>query len=531
MSIGFSFSKTSPKSVDTLVLTLDGDRKLGPTAQKIDQDMGGYIEEILTRSDSFTGARGQVLVLHPSHEKTGGKNKVAYKQVVLLGFGTLLDGDEEKTGTDLYKKNMEIEEIGAKLYSALKSTGAQNIFIVPEGGNVQDLSLHLMAGVRLSAYKFERYKSDKHISEADKVKKTSKKDKKTLSSITFAVSSSKSLQGRADALNAEIDGVVLARDLGNEPPNALYPESFAAMIKKELGSLGVKITIFDEKKLEKMGAGGILAVGRASAKPPRLVIMEWTGDSSAKKNKKDSQYPLALIGKGITFDTGGISLKPGAGMDEMKMDMCGAGAVVGAMKAIAARKAPVNVVAAVALAENMPASNAYLPGDVVTSLSGRTVEVFNTDAEGRMVLMDALSYIQDKYQPKRIIDLATLTGAMMVALGSAYAGIFANDDDLWDSIAEAGIQSGEKVWRMPLDKAYRKEMESDLADLRNLGKTRYAGACTAAGFLEKFIEGDTAWSHMDIAGVAWGNLGKATYPTKGATGYGVRLLNRLVEAG
>jgi len=272
-----------------------------------------------------------------------------------------------------------------------------------------------------------------------------------------------------------------ARDLVNEPPNSIYPASYAKLIKKQLAPMGVEVEILNETKMKKLGFGALLSVGQGSARESQTVIMRWNGNKTAKK------APIAFVGKGVTFDTGGISLKPGPDMDLMKMDMGGSATVVGTMKALAGRKAKVNAIGIVGLVENMPSSNAYRPGDIITSHAGKTIEILNTDAEGRLVLADILTYVQAKYKPEVIVDLATLTGAIMVALGFEYCGTFANDNDLWKQIENASQNTGEKFWRMPLDEAYRKEMESDIADLRNLGKTGYGGACSAAGFLEHFI--------------------------------------------
>ncbi len=285
--------------------------------------------------------------------------------------------------------------------------------------------------------------------------------------------------------------------------------------------LGVEVEIFDEKKMLKMGMGAIMAVGQGSERQPRMVIMRWNG------NPKKKTVPIAFVGKGVTFDTGGISIKPAAGMDEMKMDMGGSAAVVGLMKTLAARNAKINVVGVVGLAENMPSGNAYRPGDILTSYAGKTIEVLNTDAEGRLVLADCLTYVQRTYKPATVIDLATLTGAILVALGHEYCGTFATNDDLWGQLEKSSAASGEKLWRMPLDPVWHKEVESNVADVQNTGKGRNAGSCTAAEFLHHFIEEGTQWAHLDIAGTAWRTSDQPTVPKFGS-GFGVRLLNTLV---
>lgn len=314
------------------------------------------------------------------------------------------------------------------------------------------------------------------------------------------------------------DGVILARDLVNEPANTLGPAEFAERAC-ELEKLGVVCESLDEAALEDIGMGALLAVGQGSARPSRVVVMRWTG--TGRKRVR----PLAFIGKGVVFDTGGISLKPAKGMEDMKGDMGGAAAVVGLMHALAVRRVPINAVGVIGLVENMPSANAQRPGDIVTSLSGQTVEVLNTDAEGRLVLADLLWYTQDRFKPKMMINLATLTGAIMVALGQEYAGLFSNDDKLADRLAKAGHDTGEKVWRMPLDPAYDKEIDSKIADIRNIG-ARWGGAITAAQFLQRFVR-DVPWAHLDVAGTAFASK-RSDINESWASGFGVRLLDRLV---
>ena len=323
------------------------------------------------------------------------------------------------------------------------------------------------------------------------------------------------------SLDKLVDGVFFTRDLVSEPGNILYPESLAEQAQT-LSELGVEVEVLDEKKLKKLGAGALLGVGQGSVKPPRLIIMRWNGA------KKSDAQPVAIIGKGITFDTGGISLKPGAGMEDMKWDMGGSGVVIGLMKALAGRKAKLNAIGIVAAAENMPDGNAIRPGDILTSLSGQTIEVNNTDAEGRLVLADALWYCQDKFKPAFMIDLATLTGAIMIALGSEQAGLFSNDDALADQLIAAGKATGEHLWRMPLGDGYNKQIDSDVADMKNISGSREAGASIGAVFLQRFVNG-TKWAHLDIAAMAWSKKDAPTVP-KGATGYGVRLLDNFLAA-
>jgi leucyl aminopeptidase len=323
--------------------------------------------------------------------------------------------------------------------------------------------------------------------------------------------------GWAEA-QAIADGVALTQTLVAEPPNIVYPETFVERCQ-HLADLGVELEILDERQMKALGMGALLGVAQGSTRPPRLLAMRWNGGEPGTK-------PIAFVGKGVTFDTGGISIKPAAGMDMMKWDMGGAGAVAGAMKAIAGRKAKANVVGIVGLVENMPDGNAMRPGDIVTTMSGQTVEVLNTDAEGRLVLCDAVTWTQKVYEPSVIVDLATLTGAMVISLGHEYAGIFANDDGLADQLIAAGEASNNKLWRFPLSPAYDKLIDSPIADIKNVGP-REGGSITAAQFIKRFIDEGVKWAHLDIAGMAWHDKDGPVY-AKGATGYGVRLLDRFI---
>jgi leucyl aminopeptidase len=315
-------------------------------------------------------------------------------------------------------------------------------------------------------------------------------------------------------------GVELARNLVNEAPNALGPVEFAAEAKR-LEEVGVEVEILTDKDMRKLGMGALLGVAQGSVRPARMAIMRWNGG-------KPKDTPIAFIGKGVVFDTGGISIKPAQGMEDMKGDMGGAAAVTGLMRALAGRKAKANVVGIIGLVENMPDGNAYRPGDILTSMSGQTIEVINTDAEGRLVLADALWYCQERFKPSFMINLATLTGACMVALGNHYAGLFANDDALADKLFAAGTATGEKVWRMPLGPEYDKMIDSKFADMKNTGG-RYGGAITAAQFLKRFVN-DVPWAHLDVAGTAMGSPDSEISRSWGS-GYGVRLLDRLVRDG
>jgi leucyl aminopeptidase len=301
----------------------------------------------------------------------------------------------------------------------------------------------------------------------------------------------------------------------------IYPQTLAAACL-ELKKLGVKVEVLDEKQIKRLGMGALFGVAQGSVRPPRVVAMSWLGNPSAKDKR-----PACFVGKGVTFDTGGISLKPAAGMEDMKYDMAGAGAVIGALKALAGRKAKANVVGVVGLVENMPDGGAQRPSDIVTTMSGQTVEVLNTDAEGRLVLADAMWYVQEKFDPRCVIDLATLTGAIVVALGHEYAGLFSNNDTLADQLQKAGTAADEKLWRFPLGEAYDKDIDSGVADMKNIGDGRGAGSITAAQFLQRFIKKGMPWAHLDIAGMAWAHKERAITP-KGASGFGVRLLDRFI---
>jgi leucyl aminopeptidase len=371
------------------------------------------------------------------------------------------------------------------------------------------MAAHMAMGAKLRVYRFDKYKT--------REKDDSKPTLKSMNFLVTDVAAARKLHGPLDRV---ADAVSFARDLVSEPPNVLYPESLAERCKR-LSAFGVKVDIFDEKQLEKMGAGALLGVGQGSQRPSRMVILHYNGAPKAKDKR-----PVAFVGKGVTFDTGGISIKPSAGMEDMKWDMAGSAAVIGAVEALAARHAKVNVIGAIGLVENMPSGNAQRPSDIVRSLSGKTIEVLNTDAEGRLVLADVLWYVQDRFKPKAMYDLATLTGAVIVALGHEYAGIMGNDADLADKLIAAGEATGEKVWRLPLGEAYDRDIDSPAADVKNIAAGRGAGSIIGGQFLARFVN-DVPWVHIDIAGVAWSGKDTATCP-KGATAFGVRLLDRLV---
>jgi leucyl aminopeptidase len=504
MALKTGFHKSAPGKADTAVIFIEARAKIGPAAAKLDRQTGGFISYHLKRQRKFTGKAGQTLIL-------AAPAKALWTRIVLAGLG-----ESDKLSALL------CETTGGKLYPVLAGAGAEAaiLFAGDAEGKIgaADIAARLALGLNLRSYRFDKYKS-----------KSKDDENGGLRSIAVVTPAADKAKKAYAAMDAAVQGVFLARDVANEPPNVLYPESYARIIKKELAPLGVEVEILDARKLEKLGFGAHTAVGWGSARPPCTVVMRWRGGKKgAGKKSAKGKGPLAFVGKGVTFDTGGISIKPAGGMEDMKFDMCGSAAVVGLMKTLALRRSKADVVGIVGLAENMPGSRACRPSDIVKSLSGKYIEILNTDAEGRLVLCDTLTYVQNRYDPRLVVDLATLTGAIVVALGSEYAGAFVNDDRLWDNLADAAKATGEKLWRMPLDEAYRKAMESATADLRNTSTTgREAGSCTAAGFLERFIDKGRPWAHLDIAGVAWTKGDRPTAP-KPAPGFGVLLLDRLV---
>jgi leucyl aminopeptidase len=412
-------------------------------------------------------------------------------RVVLLGIGAGSAADVEKAG--------------AALTAKLATSGAEHAAVEFFGGASGELAAALAFGAKLRGWRIDTYRT-----------RQAEKAKPTLKTVTLVAAGADAAWERQSAVAA---GVAFTRELVAEPANILYPESFVERCR-HLEELGVKITVLDKAAMTELGMGSLLGVAQGSPREARLLAMEWDGTGGAVER------PVVFVGKGVTFDTGGISLKPGAGMEDMKWDMGGAGAVAGAMKALAGRKAKARVVGICGLVENMPDGNAQRPGDIVTSMSGQTIEVLNTDAEGRLVLCDALTWAQRTYKPEVIVDLATLTGAMIVSLGNEYAGIFSNDDDLANGLIAAGQAVGDPLWRFPLSPAYDKLIDSPIADMKNIGP-RYAGSITAAQFLKRFIEEGVKWAHLDIAGMVWADKPGGTWD-KGATGYGVRLIDRFV---
>ncbi len=470
-------------------------KTLSPSAKALDKITKGALSRAL-KNANFSGSKGEILELI-----SPGNGKLT--RLVLVGVG-----DPENL------TQRTVEEIGGAIAARLQTSGEKQLAVVvdrikgspvPEGA----FAAHLASGLLIRSYRFDKYRT-----------KEANKKKPSLKTVRILSHQSKQAKVIFAVAKKVISGVFLTRDLTSEPPNVVYPKSFAKIIKS-LEADGLKVEILGEAALRKIGMRALLGVGQGSNFESQVVVMRWNGVPKAKMTK-----PVALIGKGVTFDTGGISIKPAEGMDLMKWDMGGAGIVVGAMKALAKRKAKANVVGIVGLVENMPSGTAQRPGDVVESLSGQTIEILNTDAEGRLVLADVLWYCQQKYKPQVMIDLATLTGAIIVTLGyDQYAGYFTDDDKIAEQLDAAGKITGDLVWRLPLSENYDKLINSQIADMQNIGG-KGAGSITAAQFLKRFTNG-VPWAHIDVAGVVWSAANKPLWE-KGATGYGVRLLDRFV---
>jgi len=494
MKVSFT-THAIPKS-HAVCVGVTADRTLTPTAEQLDTATGGAVWKAVNAAPRFKGDKRQFLeVLAP-----GG---VDNSRIVLVGLGKPEELSES-----------ELESVGGELLAKLNASGESQATMVldPLPGSpvaAPETAAHLAYGARLRSYRFDKYRTQEKA-----------EDKPTLTKLAFALSDQQKAKAAYDPLDKVADGVFLTRDLVSEPANVMSPEALAEECGK-LEKLGVEIEVLDTKTMGKLGMGALLGVAQGSVREPKLVTMRWQGG-------KGKKTPLAVVGKGVCFDSGGISLKPAQGMGDMKWDMGGAGVTIGLMKALAGRKAKLNVVGVVGLVENMPDGNAYRPGDVLTSMSGQTIEVLNTDAEGRLVLADAFWYTQQTFEPKTMINLATLTGAVLVALGTRKAGLFANDDELATSLTAAGEGVGESVWRLPMDDEYDKDINSDIADMKNTGDGRNASATAAAQFLRRFVQKGVKWAHLDIAGVTWSSKDAALVP-KGGTGFGVRLLNRLVE--
>lgn len=475
---------------------------LGSTLSQLNKRADGAVLKAAEAAE-FKGASKTTLeLLAPA--------KIDMSRLLVIGAG--------KTGE---MSELDWINLGGFTMGQIASRKAQRVSLIaetPETGDMlpEDVAANLAMGILLRQYNFDKYRSKKK--NGDDGEQDNGAQKKTLERLTVHCKNPEKARAAFQRYQALANGVNLARDLTNEPANYLGPEEFAERAK-ELERVGVEVEILDDDALSALKMGALLAVGQGSVRPSRVAIMQWNGAKS-KRSK-----PVAFVGKGVVFDTGGISIKPAGGMEDMKGDMGGAACVVGLMHALGERKANVNAVGLIGIVENMPSGSATRPGDIVTSMSGQTIEVLNTDAEGRLVLADVLWYAQERFKPKLIIDLATLTGAIMIALGKEYAGLFCNDDRLASDLAQASKDTGEKVWRMPLDKAYDKMIDSRNADVKNLGG-RWGGSCTAAAFLQRFIK-DTPWAHIDLAGTAM-DAPKSDINATWGSGWGVRLLDRFV---
>jgi leucyl aminopeptidase len=480
VKINYSNKKIGSANAGNLILFVNDKFSTNNLKSFISKDSLSYINDILKTSD----LKKNLLVFEISSKK----------KIVLVSIKDNL-------------KTSDIENLGAELYNYVNFGKNKDYSLISDTVNAKykNFVSHFLHGLKLKSYEFKKYKT-----------------KKNLKTFSFNVVGNKNKPSIKEQLKFKAleEGTFFARDLVSEPGNVLHPDEYAKRINS-LRKDGLKITIYDQKKLKKLGMNALLGVGMGSVRGSYLITMEWRG---AKNNSK----PLAFVGKGVTFDTGGYSLKPARFMEDMTYDMAGSAAVVGLMKSLALRKAKINAVGVVGLVENMVSGVAQRPGDIVKSYSGKTIEVLNTDAEGRLVLADALTYTEKKFQPKFIVDLATLTGAIIVCLGSEYAGLFSNDDKLSRQILNAGNEVEEKLWRMPLHKNYDKLMNSKNADVQNINYVGGAGSTTAAQFLQRFIINKTPWAHLDIAGMAFSKYGGALN-SGGATGFGVRLLNQLIE--
>ncbi len=487
-AVKVGFVPLSAAARGTLVVFCDDQLKFGAATRKL---LGGAERAIkrAAAAASFKGKANATLdLLAPEGLKAD--------RLIVIGTGKAVD-----------LKGDAMLKLGGAAAGKLKGEAPVTVVAdLPNGAAGAAEAAALAAGMRLRAYRFDRYKTKKKDD-----------DNGARGPVSIAVADVAAAKAAFRPLGHVVDGVLLARDLVNEPPNVLSPVEFARRAS-QLRKLGVQVEVLDVKAMTRLKMGALLGVSQGSAHDGRTVIMRWNGG-------KRGEAPLAFVGKGVCFDTGGISIKPSGNMEEMKGDMGGAACVVGLMHALAARKARVNAIGAIGIVENMPDGNAQRPGDIVTSMSGQTIEIINTDAEGRLVLADVLWYVAQKYKPKFMVDLATLTGAIMVALGTEHAGLFSNNDQLSERLTAAGLATGERVWRMPLGPEYDKLMDSKFADVKNAG-SRYGGSITAAQFLQRFVD-DTPWAHLDIAGTAMGAPSTEINHSWGS-GYGVRLLDRLV---
>ena len=494
-----SFTEPDLPSSGAVVVGIWEGKVLTPAARRLDEAAGGAITRALSAPSRFNGKKDELLPIV-------GPANLSASRIVLAGLGKPESVDSRS-----------LQQLGGNLVAHLNGAGEEEATLMIDAAETSPIgqteaSAEIAFGAQLRSYRFDKYKT-----------KQKPEQKPSLARLRVGTSGASTAKRAYQPLEKAAAAVFLTRDLVSEPANVIYPETLAAEAER-LGEFGIDVEILDERKMRELGMNALLAVGQGSARPPRVVVMQWHG---VKGTGGTRSQPLAFVGKGVTFDTGGISIKPAAGMGDMKWDMAGSAVVIGLMRLLATRKAAVNAVGIVGLVENMPSGTAQRPGDIVTSMSGQTIEVLNTDAEGRLVLADALWYCQDRFKPRLIVDLATLTGAVIVALGHHRAGLFSNNDELADRLIEAGKTVGEQVWRLPLAENYDREIDSDAADVKNIGGGRAAGSIIGAQFLQRFVN-DVPWAHLDIAGTAWSTKDAPTAP-KGATAFGVRLLDRLVS--
>lgn len=495
--MNFRFTNADTALKGTVILPVAENNSFMPIGKALNTALKGALQKAVKAQTRFTGQNGQVLVVN-------GFTHNNVDQVILLGVGdvkALQDAD--------------FQRLGAIITAQLNQMGVARAQVVVHDIENKSKNTKIAAtmafGAKLKSYRFDNYKT-----------KMTKEQKPSLVQLDFVVSSRAEAQKDWKAFSGLTEGIYLARDLVTEPPNKIYAEKFVERVRQSLKGLPIRVKALNKAQMEKLGMGALLSVNNASGREPYTLVFEYKG----LKNKKS--FDLALVGKGVTFDTGGISIKPGMNMWDMKNDMAGAAAVTGAMRALAHRGAKANVVGIVGLVENVISENATLPSDVVTSMSGQTIEVLNTDAEGRLVLADIMWYVQQTYKPQIMLDAATLTGAVIMALSDKYAGVFGEDDVLVNDVLRAGKETGDAVWHLPMGAALDRQLDSHIADVANISVTGGAGASTGAVFLKRFVQEKTRWAHIDMAGMAWSKSPSVMNPA-GASGFGVRLFDQFVR--
>ncbi|MBX9861286.1 MAG: leucyl aminopeptidase [Hyphomicrobium sp.] len=498
--LDITFARLDAAPAATCAAFAGSDLSLSPAVQALNTKSQGLVLKAAEAAEFKAKAKSSIEILAPQ--------KLDIQRLLLIGVGKAGEHDESDWAS-----------IGGYTFGQITARKAREVSVIAEVSGADHkpeiVAANLAYGALLRNYSFKKYHTKKNGDDANGADGAADRGIK----LTIHCTDPDKARAAFETKRAVASGICFARDLVNEPANVLGPVEFADRVK-ELESIGLEVEILDDVTLKELGMNTLLSVAQGSVRPARVAIMQWHGAKSKRAK------PLAFVGKGVVFDTGGISIKPAAGMEDMKGDMGGAAAVTGLMVALAERKAPVNAVGILGIVENMPSGSAIRPGDIVVSLSGQTVENLNTDAEGRLVLADVLWYVQERFKPRLVVDLATLTGAIMIALGKDFAGLFANDDKLADQLIAASKTTGEKVWRMPLDKSYDKLMDSKNADVKNMGG-RWGGACTAAAFLNRFIKKDVPWAHLDIAGTAM-DAPKNEISTSWASGWGVQLLDRFI---